>query len=186
MDETKIVAFVTSRCERLNDDIRGPSYRCSATLTDGTFLPCVVIGSKEAQVRLALRRFDETRADGTTWFGRRSYGKGFDYASVVESFVTAGNHLNHYDIASLRETDFALPVAILNQIQGETSMAWTQFTGTMRDGLEFSFGTTFHFEFFSMPPGYTARDIRSIISHKRLEGELFRERPFFTCFVHGL
>jgi hypothetical protein len=186
MNDDEILAFAKQHCEERRDDIRGPSYRCSASLKDGLFLPCVVIASRDAQVRLALRRFDETRQDGEGLSGRRRFGAGFDYARVVEVFVTGGNHLNNYDIASLGTSDFAIPAARLQEVHGETSMAWTQFTATMHDGKEFSFGTTFHFEFFSMPSGYAAQDIRHVESHKRLAGELFRERPFFNCFVSGL
>ena len=37
-----------------------------------------------------------------------------------------------------------------------------------------------------MPDGYRGEDVTSIVSHKRGPGELFRERPFFTCYVSGL
>ena len=50
------VRQITSRVEPLDDSIYGPRYRCSITLKDGTFLPCVVIQSKDRLVDLAKRR----------------------------------------------------------------------------------------------------------------------------------
>jgi hypothetical protein len=37
-----------------------------------------------------------------------------------------------------------------------------------------------------MPTGYVATDIAGIVSHKQSSKEVFRERPFFRCFVEGL
>ena len=86
-------------------------------------------------------------------------------------------------------------------------MAWTGFGARMKDGKEFAFGTSFHFEFFSMPDGYSANDIHTILNHKYMStsGELkehkvlfvawpddydskaiYRERPFFTCYIDGI
>ncbi len=42
------------------------------------------------------------------------------------------------------------------------------------------------FDFFQMPQGYTGNDIGSVRSHERLPGEIYRERPFFVCYVEGL
>lgn len=186
MDEKAIAAFAKSNCEPIRGPADGPAYRCSAYLTDGVYLPCVLIASKPEWLKLALRRFDEIAADQRRFFGRRRFGHGFDYASIVEVFVAAGNRVNTYDISRLEPSPYALPRERLLEIKGETSMSWTQFVGVMRDGSEFSFGTTFLTEFFDMPAGYTASDVTSIRPHERSEGELFRERPFFTCFVDGL
>jgi hypothetical protein len=45
-------------------------------------------------------------------------------------------------------------------------------------------------EFFEMPDGYTAPDIQKIIPapplEKRSSGKIYRERPFFTCYIDGI
>lgn len=186
MDEKAIAAFAKSNCDQIRGPANHPAYRCAAYLTDGVYLPCVLIASKPEWVKLALRRFDETATDQRRIFGRRRFGHGFDYASIVEVFVAAGNRVNTYDISRLELSPYAIPYERLLDIKSETSMSWTQFVGVMRDGREFSFGTTFLTEFFDMPRGYTASDIAAIRPHERQDGDLFRERPFFTCFIDGL
>ena len=64
-------------------------------------------------------------------------------------------------------------------------MSWTQFVAVMNDGKEFAFGTTYYFDFFDMPEGYSGTDVARIISHG--EGTpTYRERPFFNLYVTGL
>jgi len=186
MEEKAIVKFVKDTCEAINGTAAGVVYRCSAVLNDGLYLPCVLIANKAEWVRLALRRFEETARDGESIFRRKRFGRGFDYISIVETFVVGGNRLNSYDIDRLEVSRYAIPLDRLREIKGETSMSWTQFIGVMSDGKEFSFGTTFLTEFFQMPDGYVASDITTIRSHERGEGQLFRERPYFTCFVENL
>ena len=41
-------------------------------------------------------------------------------------------------------------------------MSWTEFYATMTDGTEFRFGTQFSTEFFDMPIGYVATNIRRL------------------------
>jgi len=69
-------------------------------------------------------------------------------------------------------------------------MAWTEFYAYMSDTKEFRFGTTFLIEFFDMPTGYTANDIVKIVPAGRGEDSrqehIYREKPFFTCYVEGL
>jgi hypothetical protein len=69
-------------------------------------------------------------------------------------------------------------------------MGWTQFQVEMRDGSKFNFGTTFLVEFFALPEGYGVADMLRVIPSERLAprpaGHIYRERPFFTCFVEGL
>jgi hypothetical protein len=180
------IALFATTLERIDWPHQGPAYRCAAYLNDGLYLPCVVIASRKAATDLAVRRFDETRVStlGAFRLGRRRAGRG--YREVVSTFVASGNRVNGYDIARLEKSRFAIPLARLAEVHGETSMSWTQFTAVMRDGREYSFGTTFLMEFFAMPEGYSGDDIVAVVSHKRGEGELFRERPFFTCRVDGL
>jgi hypothetical protein len=79
----------------------------------------------------------------------------------------------------------------MQEINGETSMSWTQFTVRMKDGAEFEFGTAFNMQFFNMPNGYSGSDIAKIIPATRGTARnsgavLFRERPFFSCFIDGI
>jgi hypothetical protein len=142
MTDAEIAKYAKADLEPIEIPAIGRSYRCSARLVDDLYLPCVVIASKKEVVGLALRRFAETKQEGVGFFRRRRFGYGFNYASVVESFVATGNRLNSYDIRSLEPSPFAMPTDRLREIHGETSMGWTQFTATMADGKTFTFGTT--------------------------------------------
>lgn len=182
MQQEDIVAFVKKNVEPLPPcPPRGARYRVAAILTDGTPLPCVVVESASRKVELAIRRFEETRKCSDPYMG---------YDAIVKSFVTKGNSVNHYDLRELSSSPYAIPLARAREIGGETSMSWTEFYATMRDGREFRFGTSFLMEFFDMPEGYSALDIERIVPAVRGEQprteEIYRERPFFTCFVDGL
>jgi hypothetical protein len=77
------------------------------------------------------------------------------------------------------------------EIIGETYMNWTQFTARMKDGREFQFGTTYSTEFFDMPDGYIAEDIVKIVpatrgSPRNFHEKVFREKPFFVCYIDGI
>jgi hypothetical protein len=180
----EIVEFLQKNIEPLPPSKPyGARYRVSATLKDGLYLPCVVFQSASHTIDLAIRRFDETR-------GNESLNIMQDYRAIVRNFVTKGNTLNDYDVHEIGISDFAIPLARSREIQGETSMGWTAFRGIMHDGAEFHFGTSFLMEFFEMPDGYTAKDIQKIIPaaplEKRFTGKIYRERPFFTCFIDGI
>lgn len=174
-----------SRVAPINDGITGNVYRCAARLIDGLFLPCVALRSSEPTVDLALRRFEETRADEQLPRRRRRFGKGARYRDIVRSFVTSGSSVDWYNVAELQESDFALPPERLSEIKGETSMGWTRFVCVMRDGREFSFGTPWNIEFFHMPVGYTARDVVRILPDEARGEPVYRDRPFFTCYLEA-
>ena len=182
MNPDDIAAFVKKNVEPLPPS---PPYaerfRVAATLTDGTYLPCVVVENASRTVELALKRFEETRKSADPYMG---------YSAIVKSFVTKGNTVNDYDLRELSLSSFAIPLAKAREIGGETSMSWTEFYATMGNGCEFRFGTTFLTEFFDMPEGYVASDIMRIIPAVRGEppriNRTYREKPFFTCFVDGL
>jgi hypothetical protein len=148
----QIAAYVRGNVEPLTDRIYGNSYRVAAHLKDGTYLPCVVLQSKRAQVDLALRRFKELR-----W--KRS-----QYESVVESFVSAGSRVADYQLREVEVSPFAWPLDILRQIHGETRMGWTAFVVEMRDGTMHSYGTPFNFQFFEFPANYSHANIAKIHS----------------------
>ena len=187
MELAALAEYAASNIEPLVDGLGQPSYRCAARLKDGLYLPCIVLESLPARVDLAIRRFEETIAENKRGLlGGKPKFRGFTYRDMVRTFATNTNQLTHYDIESVEPSSFAIPVARLAEVKGETSMAWTQFTGTMQDGREFTFGTTFLMEFFQMPAGYVGTDVTAIESHKKSSAEIYRERPYFRCFVDGL
>ncbi len=83
-------------------------------------------------------------------------------------------------------------------------MSFTGFVARMKDGKCFSFGTRYLFEFFHMPDGYSVDEIEEIINHsyvsetgeiksyRRPDGypdeniTIYRERPYFVCYVDEL
>lgn len=182
MRSEDIIAYVKKHIEPLPAcPPYGEQFRVSAILTDGTCLPCVIVAGASKRVDLAIKRFEETR---------KSTDPSMGYRAIVQSFVTGGGTVNSYDLKELSPSPFAIPLARMREINGETSMSWTAFSATMKDGQEFRFGTAYLIEFFSMPDGYTATDIVKIIPATRGERPqhegMYRERPFFTCYVDGL
>jgi hypothetical protein len=159
----------------------GERYRVSGILRDGTALPCIVVESASKRIDLALRRFKETKPPVES---RESY------LAVVRNFVAVGNRLNDYDLRELSISPHAIPLARLREINGETTMGWTEFTAIMSDGRPFLFGTRFLTEFFDMPQGYSAQNISRIIPavEGKPSGEqpIYREKPFFTCYIDCL
>jgi hypothetical protein len=87
------------------------------------------------------------------------------YEEIVKTFITSGNKVNAYDISTVEKSRYAIPLEILNQIQGETTMSWTGFALEMRDGRYVVFGTTFLFEFFDLPDNYTFDDVVRVHNH---------------------
>lgn len=198
-----IIRFLKDNIEPLDNNAYGPGYRASVYLTDGTFLPCVIFRNPKTIVNLAIRRFKEEQTSRSI-FSRSS---GLGYYDIVKTFVTRGNRINDYDIDRVEKSSFAFPLAIQSQIQGETTMGWTGFAAKMKDGKFVGFGTAFHWEFFQMPDGYSVDDIEEIINHSYVlqNGELrshreghharpdeyknavvYRERPFFECYIDNL
>ena len=189
MKPAEIRDFLQSNVEPLEDKIRGNRYRAAARLNDGLYLPCVVFQSKRRRVELALRRFDELRT------------KNEQYTRVVESFVASGSSIAYYEIGSVEPSPFAWPVSLLRTIRGETVMGWTAFVVEMADGSMHSYGTSFSFEFFDLPQGYSYSDILKIHSgavYSQLLGlrpfsldlskqiSPHREKPSFTCYLEEL
>ncbi len=182
MSAAEIASYLKAEIEPLEDKFYGDRYRVAAYLIDGTYLPCVVFQNKRRLVELALRRIAETKLD----------------RSVVETFVAGRSSVASYDVARVEPSPFAWPRAMLRQIHGETTMGWTAFVAVMNDGIRFSYGTQFHFEFFDVPDGYSFSDIKEIQSgmiylesdgtkpfsfdrHKL--AKCFREKPFFNCYL---
>jgi hypothetical protein len=194
------VKNITSAVEPTYDSIYGPIYRCSLTLKDGAFLPCAVIQSKQRLVDLAKRRIKEEMR------GRGRLGGDDPYGQIVSSFVAQGNRVNDYDVLSAAESRYAIPISLLERIEGETAMAWTCWVFRMKDGRLFSYGSSFSMEFFQLPDGYEFSDVEEVINHSYIDpngvlksvemgpylpddynpGPVLRERVFFTCAVDGI
>jgi hypothetical protein len=181
--------FLKGSTEPVDDRIYGNRYRAAVRLVDGTYLPCVVFQSRKSQVELALRRFGQLRDDPS------------QYNMVVESFVAGGSRIDDYQISTVEQSPYAWPLAILDQIHGETVMSWTAFVVEMNDGTMHSYGTSFCTEFFDLPNGYSYSDIARIhsgmlYSQERglqpfsidLQKEIqpYREKPFFTYYLNQL
>jgi len=193
-----INAYLKSGVQPWTDSIYGDGYRCSAYLKDGTFLPCVVLRKSGATVELALRRFeDERRGKGIF----RSNGADA-YRSIVRTFVVGGNRVNSYDLETVESSRFAIPLSLLRQIEGETTMGWTGFVFEMNDGRHFAYGTSFSLEFFNLPDGYEFTDVARVHNHSYVtptgdlgslargmslqatdyeSSNVLREKPFFVC-----
>ncbi|HRE81472.1 MAG TPA: hypothetical protein PLN52_10510 [Opitutaceae bacterium] len=77
-----------------------------------------MLQSKAKQVELAKRRFKEEMS------GKGRIGGPDPYGQVLSVFVASGNRVNDYDVASASPSLFAPPLALLEQIHGETTMSW--------------------------------------------------------------
>lgn len=186
--------------EPLEDFIYGPMYRCSLTLQDGTELPCAVLHSKSRLVELAKRRIKQEQGEKGVLGGPDPYGQ------IVSSFVAGGNRVNDYEVVAAGPSRFAPPLALLEQIHGETTMAWTGWVFEMNDGSLFAYGSSFSMEFFQLPDGYGFEDVVKVHNHSYLsqDGELktleqggmlpddyerdnlLRERVYFSCAIEEI
>ena len=191
---------IVSKTEPIPDSIYGPRYRCSLSLNDGTHIPCAVLQSKAKLLELAKRRLNEEMS------GKGKIAGPDPYEQILSVFVASGNRVNDYDIASVAASRYAPPLALLEQIHGETTMAWTGWVFEMKDGKFFAFGSSFCMEFLNLPEGYGFADVVKVHNHSFLSdrGELisleqggrlpdnyrtdniFRERVYFTCYIDGL
>jgi hypothetical protein len=192
-----ILYYVKSGIEPLPDPVYGDGYRCSVYLTDGTHLPCVILRESSLIVTLAIRRFEHEKT------GKEILRLDNAYNTIVKHFVTSGNRVNHYDIAKLETSRYAIPLNLLKQIHGETTMSWTGFVLEMRNGKLVAFGTPFNVEFFDIPNEYSFDDVVAVHNHSYVSpnGDLrsliqgaapqpaehdrslvCRERPYFECF----
>ncbi len=191
---------IVSNVEPLNDAIWGPRYRCELTLKDGTFLPCAVLQSKNNIVELAKRRIRQ-EIDGKGRIGGPD-----PFGQLLSSFVAGGNRVNDYDVKFAAPSRYAPPVSLLKRIDGETTMGWTGWVFEMSDGALFSYGSSFHMDFFDLPQGYTFCDIVKVHNHTFLSesgalvaltqggliprdyptDNIFREKVFFNCAIEGI
>jgi len=187
-------AFASNCVDPFPADHYGKGVRCSVTLKDGTHLPCVMLRAREVAVDLAARRIlEEGRGKGV--FARKPDPS----REIIAQFVTKGNRLNSYDVADVEPSRFAI-----QRVEGETVMSWTGFVFVMKDGKAFSFGTTFLYQFFDLPSGYSYADVDQVHNHSYVSDDgkitlirhdtelwkgalsrmkVYREKPFFDCFL---
>jgi hypothetical protein len=191
---------IISTVEPISDPIYGPLYRCALTLKDGTHLPCAVIQSKAKLLDLAKRRIKEEMSGNGKIAGPDPYGQ------ILSVFVAGGNNVNDYDVDAASPSRYAPPLALLNQIHGETTMSWTGWVFEMSDGKRFAYGSSYHMEFFDLPEGYSFENVAKVHNHSFLSDDgalvslvrggllpsgyhpkkLFRERVYFKCHIDGL
>jgi hypothetical protein len=96
---------------------------------------------------------------------------------------------------------FAWPLELLKNIHGETTMGWTAFVAEMKDGTMYSYGTSYNFEFFDLPQGYSQSDIIKIHSgmiyskdrgmekfamNLLKETQVLKDKPFFACYLNEI
>lgn len=200
--EEDLIKFLKNNVESYDDQIYGKTYRASVTLTDGTFLPCVIFRNSKPKIDLAIKRFKDEQGGNSIF-----KNKGFGYREIVKTFITKGNNLNLYDIATVEKSNYAIPLSTVKKINGETAMSWTAFVIKFSNGKKVSFGTSWNWEFFSKPDGVDFDDIEEIISgsyldkngeiifHKSIQNYtemkdlldvIYREKPFFECYLDNL
>ena len=180
MKKEDIIPWLQTEIEPIRDLVGRNAYRCSAYLHDGLYLPCVLFRESQAYADLALKRFQQSRESGVT--DPKNIVPGY-YPTIVKHFITSGNHVNLYDIERVEISPYAIPTRLLCQVRGETRMSWTQFAVVMENGVEYSFGTTYNMEFFNIPDGLSWDKATTVISHRSETKPVYRERPYFTCFV---
>ena len=183
VSEAQITKFLVEQVKPLRDSVVGDYYRASATLRDGTHLPCVAFCNPARLIDLTIKRFAETTKD--------------DRENRLDSwaFLAGWSTVSIHDIASVALSPYAWPEALLSQIHGETTMGWTSFTAEMKDGKVFTFGTPYDFDFFGLPEHYSFEDIVEIRSGMIVDehgverefshdwaGECYLNRPFFYCY----
>lgn len=200
---SRIYPFVTealSTIEPIADNSYGPIYRCSATLEDRTFLPCVALQSRSAKVNLAKLRITETLE------GKSRLRSDDPFGDMIATFATNGTQISDYKIRSIGASRFAVPISLMEQIHGETTMAWTGWVFRMRDGRCFSYGSPFRWDFLDLPAGYEFSDVAEVINHSYIDSDgnvtplrqggllpegydrdhILRERIHFVCYVDGI
>lgn len=188
------------KLESSEDSTYGVSYRGAAILKDGTEIPCLTFTSKEKTINLAKRRIKEELS------GQGYLGGNDPYGQIVSVFVATGNKVNDYDIAKVTVSKYAIPNSLRLKIHGETFMGWTGWVFEMNDGKLFQFGSSFSFDYFDMPKGYSFDDVKEVHNHSYLnntgklcklyQGSLppeeynrknvFREKIYFECAVDGI
>jgi hypothetical protein len=100
MTESDILQFVQANIEPLEEGAaRSPMYRCSATLKDGLYLPCVTIRSRQSWTALAMKRFAECQEPRPGWIKRLAAKiNSFDKRpNIVTNSACDGNFMFWFD-----------------------------------------------------------------------------------------
>lgn len=113
----EMIQWVRTNVEPTPDLRLRNSFRCSAYLKDGLYLPCVLLREAHSHVRHAIERFEESRTSDIT--DPRNLKPGY-YPTVVGSFVAWGNRVSIWDIDRVERSLFAIPPVRLAEIGGET------------------------------------------------------------------
>src|ERR1035437_6322373 len=111
-----ILDYLKTEIEPFPDSTYGDGYRCSAYPKDGTYLPCVMLRKSGPVTNLAMRRFEQEKK------GKGVFSSGNGYELIVKNFFASGNRVNHYDIAKVEPSRYAIPLALLKRIKGETTI----------------------------------------------------------------
>ena len=187
--------YIEGGAEPFPADTGEVGYRCSVDLTDGTHLPCVMIRRREPMIELVQRRLAEEKPRNGIFRDSTD-----PYREMLSHFVTTGNRIDADDVKNVTPSRYAIPMALLKRIKGETVMAWTGFVLGMNDGHKFAFGTSFRMSFFDLPFGYSFEGVDEVHNHSYIDqdGELrsihddvsawrnafgdcviYREKPYF-------
>jgi hypothetical protein len=157
-------------------------FRCSATLFDGTQLPCVVLREATAHLDLGLRYL---RASVVA--GREVDPSAVEQlAGLMRAYALGSSRVALEQVVSLRTCPFAIPWEILRDLPGELGWSPVTFTATMDDGARFGFHTAFSMAFFDMPTGYGGDRVRAVTLGADDGQHLHRERDGFAAFVEDV
>lgn len=176
MTPSEILRWINTYGEAIPDEYGRRSFRVSAWLQDGTYLPCVLLREADTRARAAMELLGRTEAED------------FDemYPGLVRSLATGGSRVEALLSTSLEQSPFAMPWALLSQLRDELEESPIEFVATMDDGATFAFGTADEVAFFDMPPGYTGARVRSLTRRAHAGTRVYRERACFVAFVDDI
>jgi hypothetical protein len=183
MKPLDVWSWLRVRCEPIPFHFGGIGYRAAADLWDGTELRCVLFAPAQAVASQLNSRLVESRTLALTDPSLPAAERQFE---VLKQFACRGNRVDSEDIAVLRESAHAIPYGKIENGVIETSDGLKRFGARMEDGKVFSFATERGYEFFAMPPGYSAAQITEIIAARDVLAQPLREKPFFMCFLDSV
>ena len=162
----------------MTDTLGRRCFRCTACLSDGTDLPCVVVREVKASLDLLVPQIRARCADG-------SEDSDLSLESLIRATLLGGAHVSVESIASLHPCPYAIPWALLETLPGEVDWGPLTFVGVMDGGVEFLFHTACSVAFFHMPEGYTGAALTALVPVDQPIADAYRERDGFAAFVDG-